>query len=166
MSSGGRIWACRYLLPGDKAEPWSPWQLRCYHETLPVTQEVNSQALATASSLSVQIRDQWDITKRSVYSRKKNVQFSSRYSLLLVHTHARTHTYLYLRKTISSLECYKMKFQQSLNWVRFQASSLIEDYRRFRDTAAPITRAIVPAQHPRTQSSSKFKLTIHYWALL
>jgi hypothetical protein len=32
----------RYLLPGDKVKSWSPWKLRCYQETLPVTKEMKS----------------------------------------------------------------------------------------------------------------------------
>jgi len=36
----GRVGIC-CLVTTSKA--WSPWQLRCCHETLPVTQEINSQ---------------------------------------------------------------------------------------------------------------------------
>ena len=45
MEEKGNGWTD--MLPGDTAKPWSSWQRRWYRETLPVTQEINSQAFTT-----------------------------------------------------------------------------------------------------------------------
>jgi len=42
-------WLSRYLLPGDTAKPRSSWQPRWYRKTLPVTQEISSQAFTTGA---------------------------------------------------------------------------------------------------------------------